>query len=487
METKTASANTRTNQTERGRVCVTGATGLLGSTLVLRLLERGYSVTVVSRNARTAAESLGLPCDYVEWEKESGALPATALAGAFGVIHLAGESVAGGRWSAERKRRILESRVLSTRAVVDALKHESARGGKPVFVCASAIGVYGDRGDEALDESSAAAPVTVNPRGAAFLAEVCRQWEAEAMRASTESGLRVACVRIGVVLSALGGALGELLPIFRSGAGGPTGSGRQWMSWIHLEDVVGAVIFALENEGAKGPLNATAPNPVTNHDFSRALGKVLCKPAILPAPALAVRAALGEMADIVLASQRVHPRRLTELGFEFRFTRIADAFEDLLGGDRQGDDVMLAHQWVPRPLDEVFAFFCDEKNLETITPPWLNFNVLGKSTPDIGQGTVIDYRLSLHGIPMKWKTLIAEWEPGRHFVDRQLKGPYSRWDHLHTFRELRGGTLLSDRVFYRLPAGSLGRLVAGGFVRGDVEKIFGYRRKFVRENFGGPS
>ncbi len=466
-----------------GVILVTGATGLIGRALVLRLLEDGHEVRVLSRDANRAALTLGLPVQCFSWANMKTELPPReALEGSDIIIHLAGESVGEGRWTTDRKKEMADSRVLSTRNLVEGIKKV---GKSPqAFILGSAIGVYGNRGNEELDESSSSG--VAGSSGSAFLTQVCLDWEKEL---SPLSGLGVpaSVVRTGIVLARDSGALAKLLPIFQAGLGGKTGSGQQWMSWIHLRDIVG--IFShlvrerLAGRDVSGIFNGTAPTPETNAAFSKTLGAALGKPAILPAPGTALQVGLGEMADLVLTGQKVLPRRTVASGYKFEFPTLKAALEDLCGGRRKGADVLEAVQWVPFPVEKVFSFFCDEKNLERLTPPFLSFNVLGKSTDEIQEGTLIDYRLKLHGLPMKWRTRIEKWKPNEAFVDRQLSGPYARWEHTHGFRPLRGGTLMTDEVLYRLPMGMLGKGVAGGYVRGDVMKIFDYRREIIRKLF----
>ena len=281
-------------------VAVTGATGLIGTALVERLRAHGHSVRRLLRSARHAG-----PGDVV-WDPERGALPPNALAGADAVVHLAGEPVAH-RWTTERKRAIRESRVRSTEQLAQAVR---ALDEKPrVFLSGSAIGYYGDRGDALLDES--ATP------GDDFLARVCVEWEGAAAPIA-DAGVRLVWLRTGIVLSPKGGALARLLPIFRLGAGGPIGSGRQWMSWISLDDHLRAVEHALVSESLTGPANLVAPNPVTSHELATTLGRVLTRPAIIPVPSFALELLYGEMARAtLLAGQRVLPKALTRSGFEF--------------------------------------------------------------------------------------------------------------------------------------------------------------------------
>jgi len=291
------------------KVTVTGATGTLGRAVVGALRSRGDQVTALSRDVPGAREKLGEEVHALKWKApKSEAPPAAALSGQDAVVHLLGEPVAQ-RWSDDAKSEIRDSRVLATRNLVAALRDldEAARPG--VLVSQSATGWYGPRGDERVDESELAA--------ADFLAGVCAEWEAEGHRAEG-LGLRVALTRTGVVLSEEGGALEKMLPPFKLGVGGPVAGGDQYVPWIHTEDIVGALLFCLDNETASGPLNLTAPEPVTNKELSKALGRVLHRPSFAPVPGLAVKALYGEMASIVTTGVRAVPARLQALGYEFR-------------------------------------------------------------------------------------------------------------------------------------------------------------------------
>ena len=294
-------------------VAVTGAGGLVGSALVSSLRASGHRVIPLVRRAPRAGE------DALGWDPSSGSITPAAPA-LDAVIHLAGESIMGLRWTAAKKQRIRESRTTATRLLVQTL----VRLPKPpaVLISASAIGYYGTRGDEVLTEDS-------RP-GTGFLADVAREWEA-ASAAAIAHGVRVVNPRIGVVLSTRGGALAKMLTPFRLGVGGAVGDGTQWMSWIALEDVVGAIQHALATEALRGPVNAVAPGPVTNADFTRTLGRVLRRPALVPLPAFAARLAMGEMADaLLLASQRVVPARLQASGYAFRRPSLEDALRSEL-------------------------------------------------------------------------------------------------------------------------------------------------------------
>jgi uncharacterized protein (TIGR01777 family) len=297
---------------------VTGATGRIGAGLVAALQARGDEVTVLSRSPDRARAALGT--EAVAWRTEDEPAPAEALAGRDGVIHLAGEDVAQ-RWSDDAKRRIRTSRELGTRNLVAGLRAADPRPG--VLVSASAVGWYGPRGDEPVDEDT--------PAASDFLAEVCAVWEREAVAAEA-LGVRVVRVRTGVVLDKDGGALAKMLPFFRLGVGGPVAGGGQWMPWIHRDDLVALYLRALDDAAWTGAVNGTAPEPVTNKDFSRALGRALHRPAFAPVPGFAVRVLYGEMADIVVNGQRAVPKRTQALGFSFRHPQLDEALRDALAG-----------------------------------------------------------------------------------------------------------------------------------------------------------
>ena len=295
------------------KILVTGATGLVGGALVPLLAGGGHEVVRLGRNAPGAGD--------VRWDPERGVLDAKSLEGFDGVVHLAGENIAAGRWTAEKKRRIRESRVNGTRLLAETLAglEQSPR----VLVSASAIGFYGDRGDEELTEGS--------PAGSGFLSEVCREWETATEEAEGK-GVRVVHARLGVVLARDGGALAKMLTPFRLGAGGIIGSGRQYMSWITLDDTVAAIGHLLATEAASGPVNVVAPAAVTNREFTKTLGRVLRRPTLFPMPGFAARLAFGEMADaLLLASTRVKPAGLLDSGYAFGHGTLEEGLHHVLG------------------------------------------------------------------------------------------------------------------------------------------------------------
>jgi uncharacterized protein len=292
------------------RVLISGASGLIGAALVSSLEQAGAEVVGLVRGpARNAGQ--------ISWDP-TGDLAPPAVSGFRAVIHLAGESVVG-RWTAAKKKAIRASRVRGTRTVASALAQTKT---KPrVFVCASAIGFYGDRGDEILKEESAS--------GRGFLPEVCREWE-DASLICAEAGIRTVNLRIGLVLSARGGALPKMLPAFKLGLGGRLGSGKQWWSWIHVDDIVGAVHHAMQNDAVSGPVNLVSPNAARNEEFTKVLASVVRRPAFFPVPGFALRLAFGRAAadELFLASQRVEPAKLRASGYAFRFDDLRAALEN---------------------------------------------------------------------------------------------------------------------------------------------------------------
>ena len=312
-EGKTAGA--RTGYFGLKRILVTGGTGLVGSLFA----ERNANVLVATRNPQGAKQKLGTNIvDAIEWSNTSRPIELSAHQPIHAVVNLMGESVAEGRWNADKKKRIYDSRILGTRNLIDSIRKLDDK--PEVLISASAVGYYGDPGDFEVDEN--------HPPAAGFLAETCKDWEREAL-AAAEIGIRVCLLRIGIVMSRDGGALAEMLPIFEKGLGGRLGNGRQYFPWIHVSDLVALIGWAIENESASGVYNAVAPNPVTNREFTRQLATTLGRPAILPVPRFALRLALGEFADSLFYSQRIVPAAALRDGFKFRFNELDECLADL--------------------------------------------------------------------------------------------------------------------------------------------------------------
>lgn len=299
------------------KIVITGATGFIGPTLIHEYNRAGNKVSVLTRSMMTTRTS---SVSYVNWDAENPGDWEKEIEGADAVVNLTGESVAQ-KWNAEVKNKILESRVKATRAIVKAI--EKAKKKPAVFINASAVGYYGDRDGETLDETAA--------KGNGFLAEVCSQWEAEAVKAE-EWGVRTILLRIGIVLEKEGGALEKMLPPFQMFVGGPIGSGKQWMSWIHRDDLIHLISFLIEHKEACGIVNATAPNPVTNKEFAQSLGKTINRPAAMKVPGFVLKLKMGEMAkEMLLSGQKVLPKQAEKLGYQFTYPTLDEALKAIFG------------------------------------------------------------------------------------------------------------------------------------------------------------
>ena len=462
------------------RVFVTGATGFIGRALVPRLQRDGHSVVVWARSDTRAIALLGADIEVVSVAAGQEAL-VTALSRCDAVVNLAGEPLLGGRWTSARRAVLRSSRVDVTEQLVTAIEAASPR--PRVLVSGSAVGYYGDRADEALNESSSSRDDV--------LSQWCRDWERAAERASA-SGVRVVLLRTGVVLGRAGGALAQMLPPFKLGAGGPIGSGRQYFPWIHLHDLVKLVVTAVADERYAGPVNGVAPGQATSTTFARALGRVLHRPAMLPTPALALRAIFGEAAVVLLASQRVEPQAAQRLGFIWDFPSLDAALRDVIVGAPVAIGPATAHgakfelqtrTVVNAPIDETFAFFSKAGNLGLITPAAMNFRIVGR-IPPMAEGAVINYRVRVGPLPISWQTRIVAWNPGQSFADVQDSGPYSVWRHEHIFTAQGSRTLMDDRVYYTPRVGLIAPLTNRVFVAPALREVFQYRADVIRLRFG---
>ena len=300
------------------KIAVTGATGLVGTALCESLSRDGHQLVLLARRPERARQAFPM-AQVVPWEATSGPSSTGPLEGLDALVNLAGEPIAAGRWTRARKKAIGESRAMGTAHLVEAVSRCQSR--PRVLINSSAVGFYGNRGDEIVEEDSAP--------GVGFLASVCREWENQAEQ-SSRLGVRVVLLRGGLVLSTKGGALPRILLPFKAFLGGPVGSGKQWMSWVHIDDEVGIIRYAIDQDDIRGPVHCTAPNPVTNQEFSRELGKVLRRPSFMWVPAFALRILFGEMADTLLEGQRVVPRKLEAAGYRFHFPELPEALRDLI-------------------------------------------------------------------------------------------------------------------------------------------------------------
>jgi len=467
------------------RVFVTGATGFIGRALVPRLQRDGHAVVAWVRSPARARGLLGAEVELVQADTAPDALVA-AVERSDAVVNLAGEPLMGGRWTAGRREILEDSRINVTERLVRAMAE--AKPCPRVFISGSAVGYYGDRADERLTEASSG--------GDDFLARLCRRWES-ATQDAERLGARVVLLRTGVVLGRAGGALAHMLPPFQLGVGGPVGSGTQYLPWIHLHDLVKIIAVALADDRYRGPVNGVAPEQATSRTFARALGRALHRPALLPVPALALKAIFGEAATVLLASQRVDPRVLRERQFAFDFPTLDSALEDIVGGTAvaispaqsrpEGAGAaryeLRARTVIDAPLEDTFAFFSKAANLGVITPAAMQFSIQGQAPP-MAAGAVIDYRVRVGPLPVRWRTRITTWEPGRSFADLQEKGPYRFWWHEHTFQADGPRTVMEDRVYYTPPLGVVGRWANRVFIRSTLRKIFQYRGDVIRLRFG---
>ena len=454
------------------KILITGATGLVGTRLVEKLLDRGYTdIRALTRNVERAQKSSTLPIQFYEWNIKKSYIDSEALEDIDIIFNLAGENIADGRWTEAKKKRILQSRTKAPKLIWDKLKIADRPPQK--FISSSAVGIYGNRKDEVLDIHSSF--------GNDFLSHVCQEWE-KAVQENKMEGTKTHCLRTGVVLSDRGGALMKMLPAFKAGIAGKLGNGLQYMSWIHLDDLVDQFIFIMENDLKESAYNGVSPNPVNNIEFTKVLGDVINRPTFLPVPSLALKVLFGEMSTVLLDGQRVQPSQIQAAGFKFTYPQLSTALEDLL--KKKNEKELLRYQIVPRPVEEIFNYFSQGKNLEELTPSEMHFKMVGMNTASIQKGSIIDYSLKVHGIPLSWQAKISDYRKNSYFIDEQLKGPYSKWVHVHGFIQGdNGGTIVKDHVRYKIPGGFLGALIAGPFIRKDIKNIFKYRFKTLEKKF----
>lgn len=441
------------------KVLLTGATGYVGHYVGCELVKDGYEVYSLTRDVEKAKKELSFPSTVVDLEGLS------KVTGINGVVHLAGASIADKRWSSSYKKIMYTSRVDFTKKILEVLDTQALKS----WVQMSATGYYREQNHPQITEASGL-------KSEGFLGDLVNDWE----EATKDLDAKKITLRMGMVIGPQSHALEKMIPLFRKNIGAVLGSGKQYMPWIHINDAVDVILRSLADSSYSGVYNLTSPELVQNKAFTYALASRLGVKVLLPpAPKFSLRILYGEMADVLLNSLPVYPKNLIDKGFKFKFESLKEALEDAVPKLQRGECELVRTQWIPEKLESAFEFFKDEKNLEEITPPYLNFKVLNKSTEKINKGTLLNYKLKLKGIPFKWRTEIATWNPPFEFSDHQLKGPYTKWHHKHTFSELGSGTYMTDRVVYKVPLGLVGRIFASKLVKSDVTKIFDYRKEKI--------
>ena len=445
-----------------------GGSGFIGNAIGEKFAKLGWKINLLTRTKKPF--QYAFPCQEFTWDGTF--VPQEAIDGVHVVINLAGQGIADEFWTAKYRDLIFYSRIHSTRAIRKAI--ESSKNKPQLVIQASAVGYYGmkDRPETCVEETSA---------GKDFLAEVCQAWEYEAKEIAKHARLVIS--RLGVVLGWEGGALKKLWDIYATGFGAYLGHGKQWMNWIHIKDVLNFFEFAIDQPSVSGIYNLVAPENISNLTLHHELAKKTSSLKITGAPKISIKTMMGERASLLLEAPKVVPQRLNESQFKFEFSNINEALEHLVS-ERTYPHLhyLKSKQWVPANIDEVWDFVSRAENLERITPPWLNFRIVNATDDQIQEGTKINYSLKLHGFPMSWRSCISRWKPKFEFVDEQEKGPYSIWYHRHLIQDFAGGTLIEDRIDYKLPLFPVGE-IAIPFVKKDLEKIFSYRKKVTADIF----
>lgn len=455
------------------KILITGATGFIGSKLTEALFTAGHQIVVVSRSREKAQRQLPWPIDIVEGDLGKGPLDSPLLKGVEGVINLAGENIGEGSWSEEEKKKIRNSRVALSENLSQSLDHNALKA----WLQTSAIGYYRDsQGDEWLDENS--------PTGDTFLAEVTRAWERPAR--NLENKIRVAIARIGVVLGSDGALIEKLLPLFRSGIAGPLGDGQQWMSWVHVRDVVRFFTQAIEDESFKGIYNLTAPEPVRNEDFTKVFGELAHRPAFFRAPAFAIKGLMGEKSYLALSSQRI-ASRLESSPFSFKFPGIKDALVEVCGhraiaphSDARFHYTLRKAMFVARDAASVFEFFRDPSNLSKSLSSDEEFELVDAPEDGLTKGSRFSFKVKKLGLSTTLESEVFEYSPPKGFMDCQIRGPFKCWHHEHEVIEVPGGCKILDHVWYNLPGGVFGDLAASIKGRKEIENMFSDRAKGIK-------
>ncbi len=462
------------------KLLMTGASGFIGDALVQQLTILGYELVLVARNLKRLQAKYGPIHEYVQWDCLEGPPPEKAFAGVEGVINLMGEGILNRRWSQKQKQRLYDTRVLGTRHLVVGVRQFAPN--LRVFVSSSAIGFY--------DQSQPLCDTDSKP-GSGFLGTLCQDWESALSDLEALSQVRVVRIRTGIVLGD-GGVMTLLKWLVLFGLAARIGSGQQWVNWIHIDDITRLFIQSVQDVRYQGVYNGVSPNPLSQYQFMASLAQQLSRPMILALPAVLVRLVLGELSIEVTQGARVSAKRLLGLGFVFRHPHLETALKSALNYQYIShlDREVRCHrhytfQYLPVPNDTVFSFFSDAENLERITPAFLNFKIASQSTAKIQKDTLFEYHLKIRGLPVKWRSKIADWDPINSFIDTQLKGPYYVWHHYHRFHQYQGGTIIEDEVYFALPRIPIIASLISTWVKRDVASIFDYRKKVIKGFFDG--
>ena len=453
------------------RILVTGATGLIGRHLCRQLLSLGHQLTVVTRSKANYNENVGLPALVLEHDLMKGPLKASPILESIEVIiHLAGENIAKSKWSKNFKQKLYDSRINTTTNLLASFT-DLGRKRLSLVICASGVGIY-TPSDEECDEQTAIQEDT------SFFSHLCHEWERCVSEKCEKLSVRSVQARFGAVLARDGGMLDKLEPYARSGFLGKMPGKDFWLSWVHIEDVIKALIFCIDNNEINGAVNLTSVEPCLYSEFIYRLNQTFRKKDFLSPPKFLLSILHGEMIDVLTRSHRVLPQKLIRKGFSFQFQDINTAVTDLY----EKFPLPLRFettQWIPRDKQTVFDLFLSLKNLKEITPEWLNFQWVKDPPLKLNQDTELNYKISIYGLSIKSKTKITSYKPPDLFIDEQTSGLFDKWQHIHQFQSFVGGTLITDRINYQLSYNL--NLVVGRKVQSDIKKLFSYRKQKVLE------
>tara|TARA_Y100000590_G_scaffold470670_1_gene667631 strand:+ start:8362 stop:9822 length:1461 start_codon:yes stop_codon:yes gene_type:complete len=477
-------------------VIIAGATGFIGSELVSFLQGKGNTVIAMVRNPEKASEQLGAGIRLLTFDDSDDNL-VRAFEGADAIINMTGRPLAPVRWSKSKKKDFYESRVGVTERIVSIV--EKCETPPSVLVSASAVGYYGDRGDEEITEESEI--------GQGYLSELCDSWENAALKAK-DFGIRVCTLRLGVVLGRENGFLNQLSLPFEMGIGSYVGDGRQWVPWIHYFDLLRIIDLAINDEAIFGPINCTAPNPVRSKIFSKCLAKLLGAKVVIGVPSFFLKLVFAEGENVLTNSQNALPGFLMRRNFNFIYDELEKALIEectfgkvsILKVDSNKDRFSTSLKYSKKlsaaeykietsvklavNSEDAFNFFSSPLNLGLATPKWMGFHIT-ESPPDIVEGSEFEYKIRLGIFPMRWRTEIVKWSPDDLFIDFQKKGPYSLWWHQHRIvPEGDSNCRMEDQVFYKVPAWFIGRVVHKYLIKNMLLRIFSYRRKVIQMRFG---